>query len=244
MVGIESYLLNLFCLETYQQKHDLPIDTWNEITLNPGNNSFSFGIVTDTSQFLTFSIHCPFNKIWASLSSDCPSHSSQYGYNLGIVNQQRIINDTQMLYICSFHSQPIQAAVRASLYKTEGVIPGGCGIGSSRNFSSSTIETHWWNEDGDLLDNTAERLRWWTSTIRFYAASPAHSDSQSCVNLNSSFFDDLIYRIYYIPLVTSGGSVNTFSNPTPLQVLQSLGHLSSYGEAPLRGTLVGSFKAR
>ncbi|VUZ53366.1 unnamed protein product, partial [Hymenolepis diminuta] len=198
----------------------------------------------DTSQFLTFSIHCPFNKIWASLSIDCPSHSSQYGYNLGIVNQQRIMNDTQMLYICSFHSQPIQAAIRASLYKTEGVIPGGCGIGSSRNFSSSTIETHWWNENGDLLDNTAERLRWWTSTIRFYAASPAHTDSQSCGNLNSSFFDDLIYRIYYIPLVTSGGSVNTFSNPTPIQVLQSLGHLSSYGEAPLRGTLVGSFKAR
>nr|CDS28268.1 hypothetical protein HmN_000808400 [Hymenolepis microstoma] len=149
-----------------------------------------------------------------------------------------------MLYICSFHSQSIQAAVRASLHKIEGVIPGGCGIGSSKHFSSSTIETHWWNKDGVLLDKTADRLRWWTSTIRFYAASSSHDDPDICVNLNSSFFDNLVYRLYYIPLVTSGGSVNTFGNPTTIQVLRSLSKLSSYGEAPLRGTLVGSFKAR
>ncbi|VDO01350.1 unnamed protein product [Rodentolepis nana] len=148
-----------------------------------------------------------------------------------------------MLYICSYHSQTIQAALRASLHKMEGVIPGGCGISSSKHFSFSTIETHWWNKDADLLGKTVDRLRWWTSTIRFYSASP-QNDPNSCANLSSSFFDNLVYRLYYIPLVTSGGSVDTFDNPNTIQVLRSLSKLSSYGEAPLRGTLVGTFKAR
>lgn len=131
--------------------------------------------------------------------------------------------------------------------KAIGVIPGGCGIGSTTNFSSSTIETHWWNNNGDLQDKSAHRLRWWTSTIRFYSASPPQIDPQSCVSLfnsNSSFFENLVYRIYFIPLVTSGGSDNTYVNPSAIQVLRTLNHISSYGDAPLKGTLVASFKAK
>ncbi|KAM7535187.1 hypothetical protein Aperf_G00000095014 [Anoplocephala perfoliata] len=166
---------------------------------------------------------------------------------MGLVSRKRIINATQALYICSFYSQPIQAAVRATLYKAEGIIPGGCGIGSTANFSSSTIETHWWNSNSDLQGKSAQPLEWWTSTIRFYSASPPQTDPQSCAsqfNSNSSFFDNLVYRIYFIPLVTSGGSEDTYVNPSPMQVLRTLSRISSYGDAPLKGTLVASFKAR
>lgn len=103
-------------LESLQLTDDLPIDKWNVITIKPGRNSLSFGITTDPSRFLVFSIHSPFNKVWASLLEGYPTASSQYGYNLGLVNRERVVNASQILFIHSFNSQPILAAVRASLY--------------------------------------------------------------------------------------------------------------------------------
>ncbi|KAL5971567.1 hypothetical protein TSMEX_000688 [Taenia solium] len=230
---------------------DLPIGAWNEITIKPGRNSFSFGIATDPSRFLVFSIHSPFNKIWASLLEEYPVASSQYGYNLGLVNRERIANASQILFVHSFHSQPILAAVRALLYDTESAIPGGCGIDSTDRFSVSTIVTSWEDKTSYLLDtdsgNSSERLRWWTSTLRFYAASPPRGSAGACVSefqANTSSTGNLFYHIYHIPLVTSGGSGVTYVNPSTGDVLSALNRLSSYGDAALRGTLVASINAR
>ncbi|VDK39158.1 unnamed protein product [Taenia asiatica] len=238
-------------LESLRLTDDLPIGAWNEITIKPGRNSFSFGIATDPSRFLVFSIHSPFNKIWASLLEECPIASSQYGYNLGLVNRERITNASQILFVHSFHSQPILAAVRALLYDAESAIPGGCGIDSTDRFAVSTIVTSWEDKTSHLLDtasgNSSERLQWWTSTLRFYAASPPRGSAGACVSefqANASSIGNLFYHIYHIPLVTSGGSGVTYVNPSTGDVLSALNRLSSYGDAALRGTLVASINAR
>nr|CDS19928.1 iron sulfur cluster assembly 2 [Echinococcus granulosus] len=245
-----------FCIlivfgKSLQLTDDLPIGTWNEITIKPGRNSFSFGIATDPSRFLAFSIHSPFNKIWASLLEEFPVASSQYGYNLGLVNRERVTNASQILFVHSFHSQPLLAAVRASLYDAESAIPGGCGIDSTDRFSASTIITSWEGETSYLLDdtpgNSSERLRWWTSTLRFYAASSPQGSADACPSgfqANASSIVNLVYHIYHIPLVTSGGSGGTYVSPSTGDVLCVLNRLSSYGDAALRGTLVASINAK
>ena len=58
--------------------------------------------------------------------------------------------------------------------------------------------------------------------------------------MNASLSNNLIYHVYHIPLVVSGGSDSTYTNPSPTDVLRVLSRLSSYGDAPLRGTLVTS----
>ncbi|KAL5108954.1 hypothetical protein TcWFU_005371 [Taenia crassiceps] len=238
-------------LEALQPTDDLPIGAWSEITIHPGRNSFSFGVATDPSRFLVFSIHSPFNKIWASLLEDYPIASSQYGYNLGLVNRARVANTSQTLFVHSSNSEPILAAVRASLYDAESAIPGGCGIGSTDRFSVSTIVASWGDEMSYLLDilsgDSSKRLHWWTSTLRFYAASPPRGSAGACVSelqANTSPIDNLFYHIYHIPLVTSGGSGVTYVNPSTRDVLSALSRLSSYGDAALRGTLVASINAR
>ena len=113
----------IYHVGSFQLTDDLPVDAWNEITIYPGKNSYSFGLATDDSRFLAYSIHSPFNKIWASLSDDCPTDSSQFGYNLGLVNRHRVINTSQVLFVCSFNSQPVEAAVRASFFSMDGESP-------------------------------------------------------------------------------------------------------------------------
>lgn len=90
-------------------------------------------------------------------------------------------------------------------------------------------------------------MRWWTSTLRFYAASTPRGSSGACASefqANTSSVDNLFYHIYHIPLVTSGGSDVSYVNPSTGDVLFALNRLSSYGDAALRGTLVASINAR
>uniref|UniRef100_A0A5K3EFB3 Transmembrane protein n=1 Tax=Mesocestoides corti TaxID=53468 RepID=A0A5K3EFB3_MESCO len=255
-MNIGAVLLLLFCISTtrsFQSKGSLPLGIWNEIVINPGLNVFNFGISSDSSGFLSYSIHSPFTKIWASLVSGCPTYSSQYGYNLGLVDRQRIVNTTQELFVCSYHAHPIRAATRAFFYGSEFAIPGGCGKGSSDSFASSTISSHWEGDniypsssDGVILNSSAH-LNQWTSTIRFYSVSEFRSTVDKCnseLSTNSSFLDRIIYHIYQVPLVTSGGSSDSFVNPSTSEVLKILSHVSSPVDALFRGTLVTSVYAR
>ncbi|VDM20482.1 unnamed protein product [Hydatigera taeniaeformis] len=193
----------------------------------------------------------PFNKVWASLLEDYPRALSQYGYNIGLVNRQRVINVSQLLFVYSLGSQPILAAVRASLYDAGSVVPGGCGVGSTDRFSASTIVTSWEAKSIHAADTTSsttsDKSRWLTSTLRFYAASPPQGSAVTCISEsqpNASFISNLIYHIYHIPLVTSGGSGATYVNPSASDVLSVLNRLSSYGDAALRGNLAASINSR
>lgn len=113
------YNLNCTRKGSHQFQDDLPLEVWNEVYINPGQNVFTFGVSTDSSGFLSYSVHSPFNKIWASLESDCPVNVSQYGYNLGLIDRQRQVNDTMTLVICSYRQAPLKGAIKASLFSSE-----------------------------------------------------------------------------------------------------------------------------
>ncbi len=66
------------------------------------------------------------------------------------------------------------------------------------------------------------------------------------LNPDSTFINNVVYHVYYIPLVASGGggSSNTFEDPTTSDVLKVLSRISSAGDALLRGNLVASVNAK
>lgn len=129
-------------------------------------------------------------------------------------------------------------------------VPGGCGAGSSDAFAASSISTNW--VDGQHIDsslNSSEILNSWTSTINFYAVADPKGTMDMCskeLNPDSTFINNVVYHVYYIPLVASGGggSSNTFEDPTTSDVLKVLSRISSAGDALLRGNLVASVNAK
>nr|VZH89264.1 unnamed protein product [Spirometra erinaceieuropaei] len=140
-------------------------------------------------------------------------------------------------------------AVKASAYSTGFAIPGGCGKASTDVFGVSTIIARWDSHMNIESENSSKtgHLDFWTSSVNFYAADVPRGLNESCAEVlapNSTLMDNIIYHVYSVPLVTCGGSLDSFENPRTDEILKTISRISSSGDTLFHGSLIVSVKAR
>ncbi|CAL8071885.1 unnamed protein product [Calicophoron daubneyi] len=218
----------------------IPQGKFTNVTVPSGFSNIIFSNIPKGSRFVVMQLHSPFNRLLASSSSKFVYEASQLDTHCGL--SLVISNETSnvTMYVYSDYITELTAWARADAYDDRYPLPGGCSVHSRRGFAPGALTTII-KEDRASDSSPNVTLNYWTSLISFTASSlPSSVGGDRLCSFSNSSFQNLIYRLYGMPLITAGGSYGAFVNPTPEEAAEVLEQMSSVQAS--EATLLHSFR--